>query len=234
MQAGGTAGAKSRMRNECGAGGGQCPSLTTAGPPREDAGARQRLTGQAGGGVDPLEQLPDAQLATLVGVARQHELTHLHLRGVPVALAVSHGAAGGLRAGGRLAGRAVREHRRDALGEGGAGGSPHSSLSRLRPSCDLSATGGSREHPGATSPRPQLQEWPPSSSLGSQSPGGSLDATCAQFPLGHQLPVSRTLAEPEGAGGQFSPPFCFWASWLMFCPRLAFVLDRSPSLRREA
>lgn len=48
------------------------------------------LTRQAGSGIDPLEQLPDAQLATLVGVAGQHQLAHLHLRGVPVALAVCH------------------------------------------------------------------------------------------------------------------------------------------------
>lgn len=67
---------------------------------REDACARRSLTGQAGGGVDPLEQLPDTQLAALVGVARQHHLAHLHLRGAPVALTVHHGTVGVLCARG--------------------------------------------------------------------------------------------------------------------------------------
>lgn len=57
----------------------------------EDSCTKHGLTGQAGRGVNPLEQLPDAQLATLVGVARQHELAHLHLGGVPVPLAARHG-----------------------------------------------------------------------------------------------------------------------------------------------
>lgn len=38
------------------------------------------LTREAGGGVDPLEQLSHTQLLTMVAVARHHYLTHLHLR----------------------------------------------------------------------------------------------------------------------------------------------------------
>lgn len=39
------------------------------------------LTREAGGRVDPFEQLPGAELAAVVGVAGQHQLAHLHLRG---------------------------------------------------------------------------------------------------------------------------------------------------------
>jgi hypothetical protein len=49
------------------------------------------LTRQASRGVNPLEQLSNAQLAPLVGVAGQHQLAHLHLRGVSVPLALCHG-----------------------------------------------------------------------------------------------------------------------------------------------
>lgn len=51
-----------------------------------------KLTRQAGRGVDPLEQLPNAQLPALVGVTGQHQLAHLHLGGVPVPpVVVRHG-----------------------------------------------------------------------------------------------------------------------------------------------
>lgn len=39
------------------------------------------LTREAGSRVDPLEQLPGAELDAVVGVAGQHQLAHLHLRG---------------------------------------------------------------------------------------------------------------------------------------------------------
>lgn len=84
------------MREEGGTRGRQ-PSLKTGASPLgvwcrgwEGSCAGRSLTGQAGGGVNPLEQLPDAQLATLVGMAGQHQLAHLHLRGVPVALVLCH------------------------------------------------------------------------------------------------------------------------------------------------
>lgn len=171
------------------------------GCPWEDTCARQSLTGQAGGGVDPFEQLPDTQLATLVGVARQHQLAHLHLRGVPVPPAVPHGP-GGLRARGGLPGCAVREYRGDALGNSG---DRKVSLLQALPgplSQDLSATGGAETPQGPPPTSPQLQQWPPPSSLGSQSPGCSLDAISAQFPSGHQLVLAEpwlNLREEEGS-----------------------------------
>lgn len=75
------------------------------------------LTRQAGCGVNPLEQLPDAQLSTVVGVAGQHQLAHLHLCGVPVHLAICHGSTL-LGPGGRLPGCVAGEHGGEALGNG--------------------------------------------------------------------------------------------------------------------
>lgn len=48
------------------------------------------LTREAGGGVHPLEQLPDAQLLAMVGVARKYDLAHLHLRRVAIHSPVLH------------------------------------------------------------------------------------------------------------------------------------------------
>lgn len=110
-QAGGAVRAKAGPRARCGTGG----TVTSPG----GRPATGWLTGQAGGSVDPLEQLADAQLAALVGVAGQHQLAHLHLRGVPVALAGRHGAAVLVGAGGRLPGRAAGEHGGEALGRAG-------------------------------------------------------------------------------------------------------------------
>ena len=62
-------------------------------PARQDdgCGGRGRLTGEAGGRVDPLEQLAGAELAAVVGVAGQHQLAHLHLGGVAGGRGARHG-----------------------------------------------------------------------------------------------------------------------------------------------
>lgn len=51
-------------------------------PYRRAANAQARLTREASSRVDPLEQLPGAELPTLVAVAGQHQLAHLYLGGV--------------------------------------------------------------------------------------------------------------------------------------------------------
>ena len=116
------------------------------------------LTRQAGGGIDPLEQLPDAQLATLVGVAGKHQLAHLHLRGVPVALTVGHAVA--VRVCGRLPGCAVGEHGGQALG----------SRRKVSSQQSLQVCQPPRS-PRPPANRTQLQDWPAPSSPGSQTPG---------------------------------------------------------------
>lgn len=48
------------------------------------------LTGETGGGVHPLEQLPYAQLLAVVGMAGKYDLAHLHLCGVAIHSSVLH------------------------------------------------------------------------------------------------------------------------------------------------
>lgn len=93
FQAGGPALAKARMRHKCVAHGNsdRLGKSSVWGQQWEDGYAKHSLTGQAGRGVNPLQQLPHTQLTTLVGVVGQDQLAHLHLRRVPVPFTICHG-----------------------------------------------------------------------------------------------------------------------------------------------
>lgn len=72
---------------------------TSSGP--HSTPPRQPPTRQAGGGVDPLEQLPGAQLAARVGVRGLDGLAHAHFSG----RRALHGPAGSEDPGPRASGR---------------------------------------------------------------------------------------------------------------------------------